>query len=72
MTLNNIDFDRKNLTIMGIKFPDALSLELTANAIASNMYEGFCPTPKLIELYRDYRIGKLSSTDLVKGIKNAF
>ena len=39
MTLQNIDFNRKNLTIMGVKFPDAISLDLAASAIASNMYE---------------------------------
>ena len=71
MTLQNIDFDRKNLTIMGVRFPNVASLESAASAIASNMYEGFHPTPKLIEIYRDFRLGLISPNDLAKRIKNA-
>ena len=36
-----ISIDRKNLTIMGVSFPDLATLDRTANAIGSNMYEGF-------------------------------
>lgn len=69
MTLQNIDFNRKNLTIMGVKFPDAVSLDLAASAIASNMYEGFKPTPYTIALIRDYNSGAISLSELVKIIK---
>ncbi len=41
-----IQIDRKKLTIMGVVFPDIETLESTANAIGSNMFEGFEPTKK--------------------------
>lgn len=60
-----LDINRENLTIMGIEFPDLKSLESAANAIGSNMFEGFEPTSKGIEIIRDYSIGKISLTELV-------
>ncbi len=60
-----IEVDRNNLTIMGVKFADLKTLESTANALGSNMFEGFKPTPKGIELIRDYVIGKISLNQLV-------
>jgi putative transcriptional regulator len=62
---NTIEVDRINLTIMGIKFSDLKILESTANAIGSNMFEGFQPTPKGIELIRDYVTGNISLTEFV-------
>lgn len=62
---NAIEVDRKNLTIMGVKFSDLKTLELTAMALGSNMFEGFTPTQKGIEIIRDYVIGKISLTELV-------
>lgn len=61
-----IEIDRINLTIMGVKFPDLQTLEITANALGSNMFEGFTPTPKGIEIIRDYVIEKISLTELVE------
>ena len=49
-----IEVDKQNLTIMGIQFPSPEALDSAANAIGSNMFEGFEPTPALIKLYRDY------------------
>ncbi len=43
---NPIEIDRNNLTIMGVKFSNLKTQESTANAIGSNMFEGFEPTPK--------------------------
>ena len=60
-----IEVDRNNLTIMGVKFPDLKTLESTANALGSNMFEGFKPTPKGIEIIRDYITGKISFDELV-------
>ena len=60
-----IDIDRKNLTLMGVKFSDLKTLEATANALGSNMFEGFEPTPKGIEIIRDYVTGEISLTELV-------
>ncbi len=62
---NTIEIDRTNLTIMGIQFSDLKTLEGTANALGSNMFEGFEPTPKGIEIIRDYVTGKISLTELV-------
>lgn len=67
---NTIDIDRKNLTIMGVKFPNLKILESTANAIGSNMFEGYNPTPKGIEIIRDYVIGKITLTELIKFTKD--
>jgi len=60
-----IDIDRNNLTIMGVKFSDLKTLEGTANAIGSNMFEGFIPTKKGVEIIRDYVTGKISLNELV-------
>ena len=66
---NTIDIDRNNLTIMGVRFSDLKTLENTANAIGSNMFEGFKPTPKGIEIIRDYVIGRITLTELIKFAK---
>lgn len=62
---NTIEIDRAKLTIMGVKFLDLKTLESTANALGSNMFEGFNPTPKGIEIIRDYVAGKISMSELV-------
>ena len=64
-----LDINRENLTIMGIEFPDLKSLESAANAIGSNMFEGFEPTSKGIEIIRDYSIGKISLSELETSAK---
>ena len=60
-----IDIDRKNLTLMGVKFSDLKTLENTANAIGTNMFEGFEPTKELIQLYVDWKTGIISEADLL-------
>ena len=60
-----IEIDRGNLTIIGVNFLDLKTLESTANALGSNMFEGFIPTPKGIEIIRDYVTGKISLPELV-------
>ncbi len=64
-----IDIDHNKLTIMGVKFSDMKTLEMTANAIGSNMFEGFEPTQKGIEIIRDYVTGKISLSELIKFTK---
>ena len=64
-----ITIDRKNLTLMGVEFSDLKTLESTANAIGSNMFEGFEPTPKGIALIRDYVIGKITFAEFIKSAK---
>ena len=60
-----IDIDRENLTIMGVQFSNLKSLENTANAIGTNMFEGFEPTKELIQLYVDWKIGNVSEKDFL-------
>ena len=60
-----IPIDRENLTLMGVKFPDIASLESTANAIGSNMFEGFEPTPELIQLYVDWKNNRVSENEFL-------
>jgi len=67
---NTIEIDRNNLTIMGVKFSNLKTLESTANAIGSNMFEGFNPTPKGVEIIRDYVIGKITLSELIKFAKD--
>lgn len=67
---DTIDIDRNNLTIMGVKFSNLKTLESTANAIGSNMFEGYRPTPKGIEIIRDYVVGKITLTELIKFAKD--
>jgi len=64
-----IEIDRENLTIMGVKFSDLITLENTANAIGSAMFEGFQPTPKGVEIIRDYVTGKISLKDFILNAK---
>jgi putative transcriptional regulator len=71
MTYKPLEIDRGNLTIMGVRFPDLESLNSVADAIGSNMFEGFEPTAKLIELYRDYRMGRIADASLVPMLQNA-
>lgn len=65
-----IDINRDKLTIMGVQFSDIQTLDSTANAIGSNMFEGFVPTPKGIELIRDYIIGKITFAEFIKSAKD--
>jgi hypothetical protein len=67
---NTIDIDRNNLTIMGVEFSNLKTFESTANAIGSNMFEGYSPTPKGVEIIRDYVIGKITLTELIKFAKD--
>jgi len=69
MAFTPIAVDRDALTIMGVPFPDKGALERAASALGSNMYEGFEPTPGLVELYRDFVAGKVAPSSLVTLIK---
>ncbi len=64
-----IEIDRNKLTIMGVQFSDLKTLESTANAIGSNMFEGFEPTQKGVEIIRDYITGKITLSELIKFAK---
>ncbi len=66
MPYTPIAIDRDALTIMGVPFPDLGILERTAAAIGSNMFEGYQPTKKGIEILRDYAIGKITFDEFVR------
>ncbi|MCO5239378.1 MAG: antitoxin VbhA family protein [Chitinophagaceae bacterium] len=62
---NPLKIDRENMSMLGVKFPSLASLEATANAIGTNMFEGFEPTKELIQLYLDWKTGIISETDFL-------
>lgn len=68
----SIEIDRKNLTLMGVKFSDLRTLENTANAIGSNMFEGFQPTKELVQLYVDWKSGIISESDLLSKLRSVY
>ncbi len=59
MSYTPISIDREALTIMGVPFSSLESWE-SAAAIGSNMFEGYEPTKRGIEIIRDYTMGKIS------------
>ena len=65
MPYTPIAIDRNTLTIMDVPFPDLDTLESAASAIGSNMFEGYQPTKKGVEIIRDYCLGKISFDQLV-------
>ena len=67
-----LDIDRRNLTIMGVKFADLKSLERTANAIGTNMFEGFEPTKELIQLYVDWKSGLINEALLLHHLQTMY
>jgi len=69
MAFKPIFVNRENLTFCDVKFPDVETLDKTANAIGSNMFEGFEPTPKGVEIIRDYVMGKIKLSDLIHIVK---
>ncbi|MDR3244203.1 MAG: antitoxin VbhA family protein [Elusimicrobiota bacterium] len=70
MSYKPIKIDRENLTIMGVKFSDLDTLNSAANAIGSNMFEGFEPTPKSVEIIRDYISDKITLSQLIQLAKD--
>ena len=65
---SEIDIDRENLTLMGVKFPTLSALESTANAIGSNMFEGFEPTTELVQLYVNWNTGSVSESSFLTAL----
>jgi putative transcriptional regulator len=66
MAYQPIDINYEELTIMGVAFPDLETLESAANAIGSNMFEGYEPTRRGIEIIRDYMMDKINLTQLTQ------
>ena len=55
---------------MGVLFLDEKTLDSVANAVGSNMFEGFEPTKNQITLIRDYVMNKITFSQLVEATKN--
>jgi hypothetical protein len=60
----------KNLTIMGVNFNSVNNFEAAVNALGTVMFEGFDPTPKSIEIIRDYLSDKITLKQLVQLTKD--
>ena len=51
----------------GVSSPVSIArIPIMANAIGSNMFEGFEPTPELIQLYVDWKKNIISERDFDK------
>jgi putative transcriptional regulator len=61
-----IEIDRQNLTIMGVNFSSVSNFDATVNALGTVMFEGFDPTPKSIEIIRDYLSDKITLGQLIQ------
>jgi len=70
MPYNPIEIDRKNLTIMGVNFNSVNNFEAAVNALGTVMFEGFDPTPRSIEIIRDYLSEKITIGQLVQLTKD--
>jgi putative transcriptional regulator len=66
MPYTPIEIDRQNLTIMGVNFSSVSNFDATVNALGTVMFEGFDPTPKSIEIIRDYLSDKITLGQLVQ------
>jgi hypothetical protein len=66
MPYKPIEINRKNLTVMGVNFYSVGNFEAAVNALGTVMFEGFDPTPKSIEIIRDYLSDKITLGQLVK------
>jgi len=63
-----IEVDKENLTLMGVRFSSIEELDMTANAIGSNMFEGFEPTGELVQLYVDWKLGNVSESNFLTAL----
>jgi putative transcriptional regulator len=70
MAYKPLEIDRKKLTIMGVKFPDRETLEQVSRGLGTNMFEGFEPTPKGIEIIRDYVLNRITLDKLLELAKD--
>ena len=69
MEFKPVLINRENLTFCNVKFPDLETLNKTANAIGTNMFEGFEPTKKSVEIIRDYIMDRITLADLIDMVK---
>jgi hypothetical protein len=67
---NSITVDRNNYRMLGANFKDLSSLNITAAAIGSNMYEGFEPNERIMELYIASKNRQITDEKLIEDLKN--
>ena len=67
-----LEIDCENLTIMGVKFDSLHALENTANAIGTNMFEGFEPSKELIQLYVHWKNNVISELELISSLHRLY
>ena len=66
MSYKPIEINRTNSTIMGVNFSSIDNFEATLNALGTVMFEGFNPTPKNIEIIRDYLSDRITLEQLIQ------
>jgi putative transcriptional regulator len=66
MPYTPIEIDREKLTIMGVNFSTVNNFDAAVNALGTVMFEGFNPTPRSIEIIRDYLSDKITVEQLAK------
>jgi putative transcriptional regulator len=69
MPYKPVEIDRENLTIMGVNFSSVSNFDAAVNALGTVMFEGFDPTPKSMEIIRDYLSDKITLGQLIKMTK---
>lgn len=70
MSYTPIPIDREALTIMDVPFPSLEAWESAAAAIGSNMFEGYEPSRRGIEIIRDYTLGKISLDTFIRAARD--
>jgi putative transcriptional regulator len=70
MPYTPVEIDRKNLTVMGVNFNSVNNFEAAVNALGTVMFEGFDPSPRGIEIIRDYLSDKITLGQLVQLTKD--
>jgi putative transcriptional regulator len=66
MAYRPIDIDRNRREIMGVPFPDPALFNDALQAIGSNMFEDFEPTPRGVEIIRDYLSGAIDLPEVLR------
>jgi putative transcriptional regulator len=66
MPYKSIEIDRKKRTIMGVDFNSVGNFDATVNALGTVMFEGFDPTPRGVEIIRDYLSNKITIGQLAE------
>jgi hypothetical protein len=66
MPYRSIEVDRNAHTIMGVDFKSVGNFDAAVNALGTVMFEGFDPTPRSIEIIRDYLADKITIGQLAQ------